>query len=78
MEKITFQVELMLRKKEKIIKKIAAAVSVTNKYNCKNVLGLFSNSYVKQKQLNFFFLSGFSFTNIHESQDCRGKGRAFL
>ena len=23
------------------------------------------------------FLSGFSFTNIHESQDCRGKGRAF-
>ena len=25
-----------------------------------------------------FFLSGFSFTNIHESQDCRGKGRAFL
>ena len=26
----------------------------------------------------FFFLSGFSFTNIHESQDCRGKRRAFL
>ena len=26
----------------------------------------------------FFFLSGFSFTNIHESQDCRGRGRAFL
>ena len=25
-----------------------------------------------------FFLSGFSFTNIHESRDCRGKGRAFL
>ena len=25
-----------------------------------------------------FFLSGFSFTNIHELQDCRGKGRAFL
>ena len=24
-----------------------------------------------------FFLCGFSFTNIHESQDCRGKGRAF-
>ena len=26
----------------------------------------------------FFFLSGFSFMNIHESQDCRGRGRAFL
>ena len=26
----------------------------------------------------FFFLSGFSFTNIHKSQDCRGRGRAFL
>ena len=27
---------------------------------------------------NFFFLSGFSLTNIHESQDCRGRGRVFL
>ena len=28
---------------------------------------------------DFFFLSRFSFTNnIYESQDCRGKGRAFL
>ena len=26
----------------------------------------------------FFFLSGFSFTNIQESQDCRVRGRAFL
>ena len=26
----------------------------------------------------FFFLSGFSFTNIHKSQDCRGRGRALL
>ena len=26
----------------------------------------------------FFFLSGFSSTTIHESQDCKGKGRAFL
>ena len=25
-----------------------------------------------------FFLSEFSFTNIHESQDCRGRRRAFL
>ena len=26
----------------------------------------------------FFSLSGFSFMNIHESPDCRGRGRAFL
>ena len=25
----------------------------------------------------FFFLSGFSFTTIHESRDCKGKGREF-
>ena len=25
----------------------------------------------------FFFLSGFCFTNIHESQDCQGRVRAF-
>ena len=25
----------------------------------------------------FVFLFGFSFTVIHESQDCRGRGRAF-
>ena len=25
-----------------------------------------------------FFLCGFSFTNIHQSQDCRGRGRAFF
>ena len=23
---------------------------------------------------SFFFLSGFSFTTIHESQECKGKG----
>ena len=28
--------------------------------------------------LQFFFLSGFSFTNIHDSQDGRGRGRLFL
>ena len=28
--------------------------------------------------LHFFFLSGFSFTNIHDSQDGRGRGRLFL
>ena len=26
----------------------------------------------------FYFLSGFFFTNIHESQDCRERGRAIL
>ena len=31
-----------------------------------------NNSYI------FFFLSGLSLTTIHESQDCRGRGRAFL
>ena len=25
-----------------------------------------------------FFLSGYSFTNIHESHDCRGRGRHFF
>ena len=27
--------------------------------------------------LNFFFLAGFCFTNIHESQDCKGRVGAF-
>ena len=26
----------------------------------------------------FFFLSGFCFTNIHESQDCKGRGKGIL
>ena len=26
----------------------------------------------------FFFLSGFSFTNIHDSRDCRGRGRVSI
>ena len=39
--------------------------------------------YVKQNKIlrgnyYFFFLSGFSFTTIHESQNCKGRGRAFL
>ena len=33
------------------------------------------NLYDKE---TFFLLSGFSFTTIHESQDCRGRGRAFF
>ena len=34
--------------------------------------------YVSNVKEIIFFISGFSFTNIHESQDCRGRGRAFL
>ena len=26
----------------------------------------------------FFFLSGFCFTNIHESQECKGRGKGIL
>ena len=33
---------------------------------------------ITKKYIYFFILSGFSFTNIHKSQDCRGRGRAFL
>ena len=29
------------------------------------------------QESKFFFVSGFSFTTIQESQDCRGKGKAF-
>ena len=52
---------------------------------------LLNAAYVKQIECSYkitetsdvplnsvFFLSRFSFTNTHESQDCRGKGRAFL
>ena len=37
-------------------------------------------SFIKyeKKKKTFFFLSGFSFTTIHESEDCRGRGRTFL
>ena len=34
--------------------------------------------YVSNVKGIIFFISGFPFTNIHESQDCRGRGRAFL
>ena len=33
-----------------------------------------SNFRPEQRPFLFFFLSGFSLTNIHESQDCRGRG----
>ena len=43
-----------------------------NHYNPQQILKDFLWS-----QFFCFFLSWFPFTNIHESQDCRGRGRAF-
>ena len=46
---------------------------------CSLYFTLVLNAKYKTKSNIFFnFLSGFSFTNIHESQDCMGRGRAFL
>ena len=58
----------------------------TGKINENTFAVLFSESSWKQpfrrecRKLfdKFFFLSGFSLTNIHESQNCRRRGRAFL
>ena len=33
---------------------------------------------VRKLRNSFFFLCGFSFMNIHKSQDCRERGKAFL
>ena len=50
---------------------------VIKKINVK-VFNLMSRiNETRQIHIYIFFLSGFSFTNIHESQDCRGRGRAF-
>ena len=41
----------------------------------------FPENFIKISQFvqkMFFFLSGFSFMDIYESQDGRGRGRAFL
>ena len=45
----------------------------------KNRLGLDMDTNIVNKKVSlyFFFLSRFFFTNIHESQNCRGSGRAF-
>ena len=40
------------------------------------ILGDF-NVGIEEQHIFFLFLCGFSFTYIHESQDCRGRGRAF-
>ena len=37
-----------------------------------------NNFNVIPQLMYFFFLPGFYFTNNHESQDCRGRGRAFF
>ena len=39
--------------------------------------GLTGKNYTTAVFFVFFFLCGFSFTTIHESQDCRGRGRVF-
>ena len=48
---------------------------LTYKFTINQVLLLATYSFI---QPFFFLLSGFSFTNIHESQDCSGRGRIFL
>ena len=37
-----------------------------------------SKSVLEEFEVTFFFLSVFSFMNIHDSQDSREKGRLFL
>ena len=54
--------------KQNIKAKINKRAYILNKKRTKEQRSLFF----------FFFLSGFSFANIHESQDCKGRGRAFL
>ena len=54
--------DLLLQNADKTLRKYAASYAATS-------LTLHSSVCV------FFFLSGFSFTNIHDSQDCRERGR---
>ena len=39
--------------------------------------GVDFNKTSGSKDFFFFYLFGFSFMNIHGSQDCRGRGRVF-
>ena len=51
------------------------------KYRGERLEGKFVSGNVinlSRRNISYFFLSGFSFTNIYESQDFRGRGRAFL
>ena len=62
----------------------------TFRYEFKQVLAItkpFISSGCFKKIISWFefvnllyslYSAGFSFTNIHESQDCRGRGKAFL
>ena len=45
---------------------------------CHEMSFIYNYSHFKYILILFFFLAGFSFTTVHESQDCRGRGRAFL
>ena len=42
------------------------------------LLWYFKVSTKPSEYLSFFFLSGFSFTNIHDSRDSRGRGRVSI
>ena len=61
-------------------------VLMTEFYKFLNNLSTLKMKDIPQKRENYyslrnpklFLLCRFSFTNIHESQDCRGRGRAFL
>ena len=54
--------------KKQIIKMVGAG------YEAATQLTLFLRSCIVIFQKKFFFFSGFCFTTIHESQDCRGIG----
>ena len=43
----------------------------------RNTAGAFQSTFLVAKEF-FFFLSGFSFTNIDDSRDSRGRDRLFL
>ena len=42
------------------------------------ISALRSKNLLDKYDFFFFFLSGFSFTNIHDSQDSRGRGRVSI
>ena len=47
-------------------------------YANKNDENEFKKFKIYQEDKDFFFFLGFSFTNIQESQDCRGRGGHFF
>ena len=52
--------------------KCTKALAATPFFHCECV-----NLTISQQSCSFFFLSGFSFTKIHDSQDSRGRGEVF-